>query len=123
MEERWSMKWIDGEYKWEKESDEMPALTDDDAPDMYPLDEFTQNLRDVLGVRGPLDDDDLELLYSFHQCRQKFDIILGSADFRILAEVWVRALADQADFMEQNPTGVLYEAVILKRAEEARESL
>lgn len=126
IEERWSKKWVDGEYKCEKELDEMPTLidcNDDDTPSMYSLDEFTQNLRDVLGVRGPLDDDDLELLYAFRQCRQQFDIILGSVDFRILAEVWAYALADRADLLKQDPTGILYKEVILKRAEEAKESL
>lgn len=101
----------------------MPALINADAPiGMYSLNEFTQNLRDVTGVRGPLDDDDLELLYSFRQCRQQFDTIVGSVDFRILAEVWASVLADRADLLKRDPTEVLYEAVVSKWAEEAAEA-
>jgi len=89
----------------------MPSLKSIGSDDAY-----TTNLCQILGARGPVNDEDAAILALFLEYTRDLDQALHKYGFRICKEAWKRALMDRTELMEEDHTGDLYQTVIRGRA-------
>ncbi|KAF8060896.1 hypothetical protein FPV67DRAFT_1452955 [Lyophyllum atratum] len=89
----------------------MPSLESIGSDDMY-----TTNLCQILGARGPVNNEDTAVLALFLEYTHDLDQALHKYGFKICKEAWKWVLMDRMELMEEDDAGDLYQRVIRDRA-------